>query len=169
MTNTAKRNLKKALGAGLLTGLVALIVAGCVDDARMASRNISKSSDNFEVVRKISFINGITDHSPLEIVGFCSIRADTRDRQLEVTCKDDGADEGYLKHYLGLSDNMSYVVEQLVASEVSIVRPRVTFKPLSIIADIDYRGGSLKQTPDEADPKAAAELERIRRERGEPR
>ena len=110
---------------------------GCVDDATMASYNLSKASDQFEVLRRVVFMNGITDEYPLEITGRCSIKADRADRQLEVTCKT-GARE-YKKHYLGLSDNMSYFVEQLEPRSVSTHHYRVVFKPQAIVPDVDLR------------------------------
>ena len=81
------------------------------------------------------FINGITDDNPLVIEGRCSIEADTADEQLEVTCKI--GPDAYKKHFLGLSDNMSYVVEQLDAADADEFRHRVVFKPENIIPNID--------------------------------
>ncbi len=118
---------------GIFTLLMILIV-GC-DDAQVASRNISKAADNFEIVRRVIFFNGITDTYLLSIEGKCSI-LDSRG-QLEVTCKTGiGA---YKKHYLGLSDNVSYFVEQLQPVEASVYHYRVTFKPKVIIPHIDIR------------------------------
>ncbi len=80
-------------------------------------------------------MNGITDNYMLEIIGLCSIR-DQR-HQLEVTCKND---EHYVKHFLGLSDNVTYFTEQLTTIKVSAHHYRVTFKPQAIIPDFDLRG-----------------------------
>ncbi|MCY4149545.1 MAG: hypothetical protein OXD44_07620 [Gammaproteobacteria bacterium] len=119
----------------LLIAIVASVLAGCSDDAKMASRNLSKAADNFEVMRRVVFMNGITDNYMLEIVGLCSIE-DQR-HQLEVTCKNG---EQYVKHFLGLSDNVTYFTEQLTAINVSANHYRVTFKPQAIIPDFDLRG-----------------------------
>ena len=108
------------------------VLAGC-NDARVASHNISKASDQFEIQRRIVFYNGITDTYMLTIEGACSILADTA--KLAVTCKT-GPDE-YKKHYLGLSDNVTYVAEQLGAADVSVNRYRVIFKPSAIVPDVD--------------------------------
>lgn len=69
----------------------------------------------------------------LTIEGRCSISH--QDRQLEVTCKTQGGE--YKKHFLGLSDNVTYVAEQLEAASVSTDHYRVIFKPEVIIPDID--------------------------------
>ena len=116
--------------------LLPLLVA-CTD-ATIASRNLSKAADMFEITRRIVFYNGITNQYILVIDGRCSIKADTLDNQLEVTCKvGPGA---FKKHYLGLSDNVTYFAEQLETADVSVYHHRVIFKPQSIIPDVDFRG-----------------------------
>jgi hypothetical protein len=105
------------------------------DDADVVSENISKDADNFKVLRRTVFYNGITDTYMLELTGFCNIEDDGQ--QLEVTCKvGDGA---YKKHFLRVSDNATYFVEQLSDSNVSADFYKVTFKPSTIIPDVDVR------------------------------
>lgn len=119
-----------------VSAIIALLV-GCTD-ASIASHNLSKASDYFEVTRRIVFLNGITDSTPLEIIGRCSIQEDrVTGSQLEVTCKT--GPDAYRKHYLGLSDNMTYFVEQLEDRDVSVYHYRVEFKPQSIIPDAALR------------------------------
>ena len=119
----------------LLTVIFGVMFIGC-DDAEIASRNLSKAADNFEVVRRIVFYNGITDTYILTIEGRCSIY-DNRSGQLEVTCK--VGPDSYKKHFLGLSDNVTYFAEQLESSSVSPNHYRVTFKPRAIIPIVDVR------------------------------
>ena len=109
------------------------IAGGCSTDADVASYNLSKQAEMFEVNRRVVFFNGITDSYLLSIEGLCSIE-DQVD-QLEVTCKVGPRD--YKKHFLGLSDNVSYFVEQLEGAEVSKYRYKVIFRPTEIIPDID--------------------------------
>ena len=125
-----------------------ITLAGCQDDAQVASYNISKAADNFEIDRRIVFYNGITDTYMLTIEGRCSIEDQTT--QLEVTCKI-GRD-AFKKHFLGLSDNVTYFAEQLETADVSVYHHRVTFKPQEILPDIDFRGdaGELMQNKSEA-------------------
>ncbi|MCY3769913.1 MAG: hypothetical protein OXG56_11215 [Gammaproteobacteria bacterium] len=115
-----------------------LFLVGCSDDAKIASRNLSKSADNFEIDRRVVFYNGITDSYMLTIEGRCSIQDQVN--QLEVTCKV-GPDQ-YKKHFLGLSDNVTYFAEQLKTANVSVYHHRVTFKPQQIVPDIDFRGSA---------------------------
>lgn len=124
--------MKKRLAA-LLMGAVVLLSA-CTD-ADIASSNLSKAADNFEVNRRVIFYNGITDKYLLSIEGRCSIVDQTT--QLEVTCK--VGEDSYKKHFLGLSDNVTYFAEQLEPANVSAYHYRVTFKPQAIVPDIDLR------------------------------
>lgn len=123
----------KKLIAALVAGL--FVVSACSSDADVASENLSKAAEQFEIARRVVFMNGITDTYMLEIQGYCSIEDETV--QLEVTCKT-GKDE-YRKHFLGLSDNVTYFVEQLTSANVSTSHYRVIFKPSIIIPDIDLR------------------------------
>lgn len=117
-----------AIGAGLL--------GGC-SDADVASANLSKAADNFQVGRRIVFYNGITGDYMLSIEGMCSLGNGDPAKQLSVTCKT-GPDE-YKKHFLGLSDNVTYFVEQLSPKAVSVAQYKVIFKPSVIIPDVEVK------------------------------
>lgn len=131
----------KAIAAGI-TAAGVLTLVGCSSDADVVSENLSKAADNFEVSRRIVMFNGITDQYLMVIQGNCSI-ADKGD-QLEVTCK--VSDGQYKKHFLGLSDNVSYFVEQGEPVKASANNYRVTFKPQSILPDVDFRGSTQDAT-----------------------
>lgn len=123
--------MKKTIAA--LT-LAAVALAACSSDAQVASENLSKAAEQFEIQRRVVFMNGITDSYLLSIEGRCSIFDDGN--QLEVTCK---ADDGFKKHFLGLSDNVTYFVEQMGGADVSTQRYRVIFKPEAILPDVDVQ------------------------------
>lgn len=128
---------KKIAATALAGTAAAVLLSSCESDADIASRNLSVAAEQFEVERRVVFFNGITDNYLLSIEGRCSIEADVADEQLEVTCKvEEGA---YRKHFLGLSDNVSYFVEQLAPIDVDVYRYRVLFKPEAIVPDIDLR------------------------------
>lgn len=113
--------------------------AGCASDADVASENLSKAADQFEIQRRIVFYNGITGEYMLEIDGLCSLGNFDDAGELTVTCKT--GDNEFKKHFLGLSDNVTYFVEQLESESVSTSRYRVIFKPSTIIPDVDYAPG----------------------------
>jgi len=125
--------MKKLLSVLLLStaGLV-----GC-NDADVASRNLSTAADNFEINRRVVFYNGITGEYMLTIEGLCSLGNNDKSGQLSLTCKV-GPDQ-YKKHFLGLSDNVTYFVEQLDSKKVSAYHYRVIFKPASILTDIEVK------------------------------
>ena len=88
-------------------------------------------------MRRIVFVNGITDKYLLSIEGLCSITKDKEDNQLEVTCKT--GDSEYKKHYLGISDNVTYFVEQMGGSNVDTFHYTVAFRPGTLLPDIDLQ------------------------------
>lgn len=120
----------------LVLVVMAVSVVGC-SDAEVASTNLSTAADNFEINRRVVFFNGITDKYLLVIEGRSSIKADTTDGQLEVTVKTGPGEHEYKKHFLGLSDNVSYFVEQLEPAKVDEYHYRVIFKPEVIVPDIE--------------------------------
>lgn len=128
--------MKNLLAIAAISAIPAL--AACIPDAQVASHNLSKAADMFEIDRRIVFYNGITDTYMLTIEGRCSIEKDNADNQLEVTCKT--GPEAFKKHFLGISDNVTYFVEQLETANVSVYHYRVVFKPQSILPDVDFRG-----------------------------
>lgn len=119
----------------LLIGVMAVILVACTE-ADTVNHNISKSADSFEINRRIVFFNGITDKYLLTVEGLCSLDV-TDDRKLRVTCK--VGEDQYKRHYLGLSDNVSYFVEQTDAAYADPFHYRVIFRPESIIPDIDLQ------------------------------
>ena len=120
------------VGVALFVTSVALLTA-CSTDADVASSNLSQDADNLK--RRIVFFNGITNTYLLSIEGFCSIKDENK--QLEVTCKTDPGT--YKKHFLGLSDNVSYFVEQMESAKVDSYYYKVVFKPETIAPDIETK------------------------------
>lgn len=126
--------MKKLLA---LTTLAVAALAGCSSDADIASRNMSKAADQFEIARRVVFYNGITGDYMLTVEGLCSLGNHDKSRELSLTCKTGPGI--YKKHFLGLSDNVTYFVEQLESKGVSAYHYRVIFKPASIIPDIEIK------------------------------
>lgn len=121
---------------GLVAVMLTTLAACGNDDARVASHNLSRAADMFEIERRIIFYNSITDKYLLSIEGRCSLGIETL--KVTVTCK--VGPEKYKKHYLGRSDNTMFFAEQLEPKSVSVYHYRVIFKPQSIIPDVDFRG-----------------------------
>ena len=121
----------------LLTITAIALLAGCTSDADIASHNLSKAADQFEVARRIVFYNGITGDYMLTVEGLCSLGNRDKVRELSITCKTGPG--SFKKHFLGLSDNVTYFVEQLEPQAASVYRYRVMFKPVSIIPDVEVK------------------------------
>lgn len=116
--------------------IAAAALTGCTD-ADIASRNLSKAADQFEVNRRVVFYNGITGGYILSIEGLCSLGNQDKEGRLSVTCKT--GPEAYKKHFLGLSDNVTFFAEQVEPVAASAYHYRVIFKPQSIVPDIDLK------------------------------
>jgi len=128
--------MKKKIGMLILVIMTVVTLIGCTE-ADTVSQNLSKSADSFEVQRKVVFFNGITDRDLLVIEGLCSLGNQDSDRRMTVTCKV-GEDE-YKKHYLGLSDNVSFFAEQLESKKEDPFHYKVIIRPETIIPDIDLQ------------------------------
>ena len=98
------------------------LLTGC-READRASYNISREADNFNIVRRVTVIDCINGDVLFQMSGRMSIYADTTDNQLEITVSDNGT---YQKHIIGLSDNVTYVVEDLNLGENDVQAYRYT-------------------------------------------
>lgn len=120
------KRMKKILALTIAVSMC-LALVGC-NEADRVSENLSKEADNFNVVRQITVINCIKGDVLFQMTGKMSIKADMEDNQLEVIVEDGGT---YTKHFVGLSDNVTYVVEDLNlgANAVSKYRYTINFNP----------------------------------------
>ena len=108
--------------------LTVTVLTGCETEAQRVSYNLSQQADNFNVVRQLTVINCIEGDVLFQMTGKMSITADTADNQLEIIVEDNGT---YVKHFVGLSDNVTYVVEDLNlgANEVNKYKYTLNFNP----------------------------------------
>jgi hypothetical protein len=127
----------KKIVAAVLIALTLGLTACTTNDADVASANLSKAADQFEILRRVVFYNGINGDYILSVEGFCSLGNDDPKDELSITCK--VGDGQFKKHFLGLSDNVTYFVEQLESAGVSTSHYRVVFKPSVIVPDIEIR------------------------------
>lgn len=112
-----------------------LVLSSCTEESKRASENVSIAAHNFEVNRRAIFYNGITGEYILTIEGLLSVTESETQKRLEVVVKT-GPKE-YKKHYLGLSDNVTYFVEQIDSVQADPFRYRVIFRPATIIPDME--------------------------------
>lgn len=122
----------------LIIAIVAMSVTftGCLESsAEVASRNLSKAAEEFEIGRRVTFYNGITDEQILIIEGRCSV--DFYSDKFVVTVRT-GKNE-YKKHYLGRADNVFPFVEQLEVAEADSYHNRIIIRPSNLIPTVEFK------------------------------
>lgn len=117
--------------------IAVMALTGCDRDADVASRNLSTAADNFEINRRVVFYNGITGEYILQIEGLCSLGNADTPKRMSVVCK--VGPNSYKKHFLGLSDNVTFFAEQIDGAKASVYFYRVVFKPSVILPAIEVR------------------------------
>jgi hypothetical protein len=117
---------------------MALAASSCDPAADVAARNISAAADNFEIPRRITVFNGITGDVAMVIEGYCSLGNNDTALRMSVTCKT--GRNSFIRNFVGLSDNVFFVAEQLEGVSVSTFHYRTVFRPQSLIPDIDFQG-----------------------------
>lgn len=112
----------------LMIVIVILTFVGCGDtQANRVSYNLSQEADNFNNVRQVTVINCLQGDVLFQMTGKISITADTSDNQLEIIVEDENGE--YKKHFIGLSDNVTYVVEDITSGDVSNYKYTLNFNP----------------------------------------
>lgn len=122
----------------LATSVFALALTGCSDDATVARRNMTKAADNFELMRRIVFYNVRLGQNVVTVEGRCSI--EYSNSRTEYICK--VGDGKFIRNFLSDSNDIVAIVEQMDSVPVNVYHFRRTFKPQTIIPDIDFRGSS---------------------------
>lgn len=118
--------MKKKIIMILMSLMVIMAMTGCTE-ADKVSANLSTQADNFNALRQVTVINCIANDVVFQMTGKMSIKADTTDRQLEVVVENE--DNSYSKHIIGLSDNVTYVVEDIDTNYVEKYRFVINYNP----------------------------------------
>lgn len=127
--------MKKIIALALLASAA---LTGCDRAADVASRNIAQAGDNFELYRSIHFLNTRTDKELMRIEGYCAKDNSSTDRTLIITCRDKST--GLVKkHYMGLSTDTTYFIEQADGAAVSVDHTRIIFAPQTLIPSLEVR------------------------------
>ena len=118
--------MKKKMTAIASGILIAGLLVGCTQ-AERASYNLSKEADNFNDVRRLTVINCLQGDVLFQMQGRMSITADVDDNQLEVIVEN--GEDDYSKHFVGLSDNVTYVIEDVEGADVENTKYTLNFNP----------------------------------------
>lgn len=119
--------MKRKILALILSVSLVLALPGCGREASRVSYNLSQEADNFNDVRQITVINCLKGDVLFQMTGKMSITADVSENQLEIIVEDEKGE--YKKHFIGLSDNVTYVVEDITAGDVSEYKYTLNFNP----------------------------------------
>lgn len=118
--------MKKKLIISILTACLTLSVfVGCRQSERV-SHNLSKDADSFNVVRELTVINALQGDVLFTMTGKLAI-ANSVENELEVIVEDENGN--YQKHFIGLSDNVTYIVEQKGYKNVENYKYTLNYNP----------------------------------------
>lgn len=137
MLRSSVRSQLTIAASALFAIATVLTLSSCDRDADVASHNLSVAADNFEINRRVVFYNGVTGDYILELTGLCAIGNYDTNKRMSVTCK--VGPNSYKKHYLGLSDNVTFFAEQIEPAPAGTYMYRVVFKPTVIVPAIELR------------------------------
>lgn len=133
-----KKMIMKKMIVAVLAVTLMVTASGCMTEAEKVEHNLTQQADNFNIVREITVINCLEGDVLFQMSGRMSINADTADNQLEIIVENDGT---YVKHFIGLADNVTYVVEDLNlgANDVSQYKYTLNFNPkMWLPVDVEF-------------------------------
>lgn len=117
----------KKIMLAVISAMLAALMAACSTEAQRVSYNLSQQADNFNDVRQITVINCLKGDVLFQMTGKMSVTADVSDNQLEIVVEDENGE--YKKHFIGLSDNVTYVVEDVTSGNVNQYKYTLNFNP----------------------------------------
>lgn len=109
--------------------MVLVVSLGGCRQADKVSRNLSLEADNFNVTRKLTVINQRTDTMLFRMIGNFSVKQSSGDLDI-IGENEDGT---YYKHFIYLSDEITYIVEDLGKTTVNRYKYEINFNPNMII------------------------------------
>lgn len=120
--------MKRKILVAIIAVSAAAGITACSEASRVES-NLTKEADNFNVVRQLTVINCLQGDVLFQMSGKMSITADVSDNQLEIIVENE--DGNYTKHFVGLSDNVTYTIEDLNlgANDVNKYQYTLNFNP----------------------------------------
>lgn len=118
----------KVLIMVVLLAAMVLILSSCTE-AEKVSANLSKEADVFNVTRRVTVFNTRTDKVLLEVIGKLSVQHSGGDVDIIIEV----GPGVYKKHFVGLNDWTTYVVEDVSGAFVDKYHYEINFLPESII------------------------------------
>ena len=122
--------MKKRLILLIVLGLAVVILSSCTQ-ADNVRNNLRREADDFNVRRRITVLNTRTDMPMMQITGLLSISTDGDD-DLNITIEK--APNEYVLNYAHLSQDTTYIVEQIETKEVNKYKYEIKFYPTNIVS-----------------------------------
>ena len=122
--------MKKKLLALAIVVFSAVLMVSC-SKADRVSHNLSREADELNITRRVTVINGITNQIIFQATGQMSIEYVEERKQLNIIAL--GENGEYKKHIVGISDNVSYMVEDITGMKGVDTKYRLYFNPDMIV------------------------------------
>lgn len=121
--------MKKILIVVLLMSML-FVLASCTQ-AENVRHNLKREADDFNVRRRITVLNTRTDTPMMQITGLLSINVDS-DGDLNITIEK--AENEFVLNYAHLSQDTTYIVEQIETKEVNKYHYEIKFYPTNLVS-----------------------------------
>ena len=121
--------MKKVLIVLVLISMI-FVMAGCTQ-ADNVRQNLKREADDFNVRRRITVLNTRTDTPLMQITGLLSINVDS-DGDLNITIEK--AENEYVLNYAHLSQDTTYIVEQIETQSVDKYHYEIKFYPKNLVS-----------------------------------
>lgn len=122
--------MKKKILLVTLLGIVVVLLSSC-RQADTVRHNLKREADDFNIRRRITVLNTRTDTPMMQITGLLSIDVD-KDGDLNITIEKEP--NQFVLNYAHLSQDTTYIVEQIETKEVNKYQYEIKFYPTQLIS-----------------------------------
>lgn len=110
---------------------VAMLILSSCRQADNVRHNLKREADDFNIRRRITVLNTRTDTPMMQITGLLAINVDN-DGDLNITIEK--APGEYVLNYAHLSQDTTYIVEQIETKEVNKYAYTIKFYPTRLVS-----------------------------------
>ena len=122
--------MKKKIILIVLLVVTVLVISSC-RQADIVRHNLKREADDFNIRRRITVLNTRTDTPMMQITGLLSINVD-EDGDLNITIEKEP--NQFVLNYAHLSQDTTYIVEQIETKEVNKYQYEIKFYPTQLIS-----------------------------------
>ena len=122
--------MKKKILIILILAVLSLVLSSCTQ-ADNVRYNLRREAEDFNIRRRITVLNTRTDTPMMQITGLLAITVDS-DGDLNITIEK--APGEYVLNFAHLSQDTTYIVEQIETKEVNKYQYESKFYPTTLIS-----------------------------------